>query len=161
MSGKLDKLCTKCDASSVRKRGHERRTVEPRYRLHSGDLLRRLIDDHRSDEPGSVRELAAAVGLSKSKIQALVNEERSTVAEDEAARLAQAYRLPPRALVHPVSVSADMDKDYVTSRQKEAHPHGPHGAHAARPSRRAYELGEHARPEEPDGEGACRSGRPV
>src|SRR5690606_38749886 len=101
LSRKLDKRCTKCDASRVQKRGHERRTVVPRYRLHAGELLRRLLDSQRDGEPGSVRELAAAVGMSKSKVAALVREVRPTLTGDEARRLAQAYGLPPRALFHP------------------------------------------------------------
>lgn len=83
--------------------------MDSRYRLHDGDLLRRLIDRHRDGEPASVRELAAATGMSRSKIQALVGEDRPTVSGAEADRIAVAYALRRRALFHPVSMSMDMD----------------------------------------------------
>ncbi|GGQ48522.1 hypothetical protein GCM10010496_08420 [Streptomyces asoensis] len=162
LSRKLDKLCTKCHASRVQKSGRERRTVDYRYRLHSGDLLRRLMDDHSADEPGSTRELAEAVGLSKSKVDALVHETRPTVSRAEARRVAQAYSLPPRALFHPVSMSMDMDSDPLTRKEaSSADGYEPAGALAPGPSRRAHQLGEHARPGEQDGESASRGRRPV
>ncbi|MGW6420371.1 hypothetical protein [Streptomyces sp. NPDC055055] len=133
-----------------------------RYRLHAGDLLRRLLDSPQADEPGSVRELAKAADLSKSKVQALVDEDRPTVTGDEAKRVADAYHLEPRALFHPASMSMDMDDDPITRKET------PGGL--ADDSRRTLaegatgvtdQLGEHARPAEQDGEGASRGCRPL
>jgi hypothetical protein len=139
-----------------------RRTVAKRYRLHAGPLLRRLLDSPQGEEPGSVRELAKAAGLSKSKIQGLVDEDRSTVTDVEAVRVAEAYHLEPRALFHPVSMSMDMDTDPITRKET-------FGGLADDPGRTLTqgtpggtdELGEHARPAEPDGEGASRGCRPL
>jgi plasmid maintenance system antidote protein VapI len=140
-----------------------RRTVATRYRLHAGDLLRRLLSSPRAGEPRSVRELAVRAGLSKSKIQALVNEDRPTVTGDEAKRLAGIYRLEPRALVHPVSMSMDMDDDPITATRKETSGglDDPRRTLAPGTARGADELGEHARPAEPDGEGTSRGSRPL
>lgn len=131
-----------------------------RYRLHAGDLLRRLLDSPQDGEPGSVRELATRAGLSKSKVQALVDEDRPTVTGDEAERVAEAYHLKPRALFHPTSMSMDMDSDPLTRKENPGVDDPgrtlPEGA-----TRIADQLGEHARPEEPDGEGPSRGRRPL
>jgi len=136
--------------------------VAKRYRLHAGDLLRRLLDSPKSGEPGSVRELATRAGLSKSKVQALVDEDRPTVTGDEAERVAEAYHLQPRALFHPTSMSMDMDSDPITRKET---PGGladdPRRALAEGAPGVADQLGEHARPAVEDGEGASRGSRPL
>ncbi|MEE1818009.1 hypothetical protein PUR59_23680 [Streptomyces sp. SP18ES09] len=133
-----------------------------RYRLHAGDLLRRLLDSPKDGEPGSVRELAAQAGLSKSKVQALVDEDRPTVSGDEAKRVAEAYDLVPRALFHPMSTSMDMDSDPLTKKEirggfaddaRRTLTEGTPGV--------ADQLGEHARPDKPHGEGESRGSRPL
>lgn len=133
-----------------------------RYRLHAGDLLRRLLDSPKSGEPGSVRELATRAGLSKSKVQALVGEDRPTVTGDEAERVAEAYNLTPRALFHPTSMSMDMDEDPITRKETPGElGHDPRGALAEGNPRLAGELDEHSRPAEPHGEGPSRGRRPL
>ncbi|MEW2633439.1 helix-turn-helix transcriptional regulator [Streptomyces sp. NPDC048389] len=103
----------------------------------------------------SVRSLAEATGLSSTKIQRLINEERPTVESDEANRIAEAVDVRRRALFTPIS-SLFGDGD-----DRRRDPHGPRGPHDARPSRRSRQLGEHDRPGEPDGEGASRGERPL
>lgn len=135
--------------------------MSDRYRLHNGPLLRRLLDSHKDGEPATVRELAARTGLSRSKVQALVDEDRPTVTGAEALSLAGVYKLAPRALVHPASMSMDMDNDPVTRRDStDGNPH-PGAALAPSPHRGPDELGEHTRPDEPHGEGPSRGRWPV
>ena len=134
----------------------------PRYRLHAGDLLRRLLDNHRDGEPGSVRELAAAIGMSKSKVDALVREVRPTLTGDEARRLAQAYGLPPRALFHPMSTSMDMDADPLTRKEtRSGFADDARRTLAQGTPGVADQLGEHTRPAVEDGEGPSRGRRPL
>jgi hypothetical protein len=75
---------------------------DDRYRLHDGPLLKRLMK--QPIEGGlvyTVRSLAERVGLSYSKIQKLVKEDRPTVSEDEADRIAKAVQANRKALFSP------------------------------------------------------------
>lgn len=91
-----------------------------RYRLHDGALLRRLMEcPPPSGTTHTVRSLAAATGLSYSKIQKLITEERPTTTEGEADRIACAFRLRRRALFSPSS-SPSWDGD-----QETENPDGP------------------------------------
>lgn len=82
-----------------------------RYRVHDGPLLKRLM---HCPEPGgtphTVRSLAKAVGLSRSKIQALVDEVRPTVEPDQADRIAKAVGVRRKALFSPPAFAFE-DKD--------------------------------------------------
>ena len=129
---------------------------DDRYRVHDGALLYRLM---RQPLPGgevhTVRSLARATGLSYSKIQKLTSEERPTVSESEADAISRAVQSRRRALFSPTSSSFG-DED-----EREGEGHGPAGPITSRHHRRAHELGEHARPGEPDGQGPSRGERPV
>lgn len=85
-----------------------------RYRLHDGLLLRRLMEcPPVGGEAFTVRSLAAVTGLSYSKIQKLVTEERPTVTPDEAERIARALSVRRRALFSTLS-SPSWDGDRRT-----------------------------------------------
>ena len=91
------------------------------YRLHDGALLRRLMEC--PPEGGAVltvRSLAAAVGLSYSKIQKMITEERPYVTEGYARRIASAVHCRRRALFSPSSSPySNGDRDTETET-----PHG-------------------------------------
>ncbi|WNI15538.1 hypothetical protein [Actinacidiphila sp. ITFR-21] len=91
-----------------------------RYRLHDGPLLRRLME---CPPPGgqihTVRSLAAATGLSYSKIQKLITEDRPTATLAEADRIARELRVRRKALFSPSS-SPSQDGD-----TREETPDGP------------------------------------
>lgn len=75
-----------------------------RYRVHDGLLLLRLMK--HPNEGGSthtVRSLAAATGMSWSKIQRLTTEERPTVTREQADRIAEAVGVRRRALFAQIS----------------------------------------------------------
>lgn len=75
-----------------------------RYRLHDGLLLRRLMRHPESDGVAHTeRSLAQATGLSWSKVHRLITEERPTVTEDQADRIAAAVRVRRKALFTPIS----------------------------------------------------------
>lgn len=75
-----------------------------RYRLHDGALLRRLMEcPPPGGTPHTVRSLAAAVGLSYSKIQKLITEERPYVTGDDAEHIASEVGCRRRALFSPSS----------------------------------------------------------
>lgn len=92
----------------------------PRYHLHDGPLLRRLMEcPPVGGTAFTVRSLAAATGLSYSKIQKLVHGERPTVTADQADRIATAVRVRRQALFSPhPSPSWDGDHEMETT-------HGP------------------------------------
>ncbi len=73
-----------------------------RYRIHDGRLLQRLM---RNPGPAgtehTVRSLARATGLSASKVQRLITEERPTVTDGQATRIAEAVGERRRALFAP------------------------------------------------------------
>lgn len=127
-----------------------------RYRVHDGALLHRLM---KQPLPGgmvhSVRSLASATGVSYSKIQKLVKEERPTVSEDEADLIAAAVQSRRRALFSPCSSS------FEDGNEMEREGHEPAGPIGPGQPRGAHQLGEHARPGEPHGEGASRGERPL
>uniref|UniRef100_UPI0039F4B6F2 helix-turn-helix domain-containing protein n=1 Tax=Streptomyces sp. ND04-05B TaxID=3028693 RepID=UPI0039F4B6F2 len=102
----------------------------------------------------TVRSLASATGVSYSKIQKLVKEERPTVSKGEADAIARHLQSRRRALF-----SLDTSPFEYGDERKEGH--GPAGANASRQPRRAHQLGEHARPGEQDGEGPSRGERPL
>lgn len=91
-----------------------------RYHLHDGPLLRRLMEcPPVGGTAFTVRSLAAATGLSYSKIQKLIHGERPTVTEDEADRIASAVLVCRKALFSPhPSPYWDGDKETET-------PHEP------------------------------------
>lgn len=76
----------------------------PRYRVHDGPLLRRLMRNPESDGVRhTVRSLGEATGLSPSKIHKLITEERPTVTPAEADRIAEALAVQRKALFAPTS----------------------------------------------------------
>jgi plasmid maintenance system antidote protein VapI len=92
---------------------------DDRYRLHDGELLRRLMK--RPLEGGTVhtvRSLADATGLSYSKIQKLIKEERPDVDAPEADRIAEAVQSRRRALFSPTSFT-------FKNENEGKHPRGP------------------------------------
>lgn len=82
-----------------------------RYRVHDGPLLKRLM---HCPEPGgtshTVRSLARACGLSRSKIQALIDEDRPTVEPADATAIAEAVGVRRKALFAPCAFAFE-DKD--------------------------------------------------
>jgi hypothetical protein len=88
----------------------------PRFRLHDGLLLRRLMEcPPVGGTAFTVRSLAAATGLSYSKIHKLITEARPTVGEQEADSIARAVCVRRRALFSPTSSpSWDGDKGTET-----------------------------------------------
>lgn len=77
---------------------------DARYRLHDGALLRHLMEcPPKGGTPHTVRSLAAAVGLSYSKIQKLITEDRPDVDEVHADRIASQVHFRRRALFSPSS----------------------------------------------------------
>jgi plasmid maintenance system antidote protein VapI len=77
---------------------------DTRYRLHDGPLLRWLMGHPATTgTPFTVRSLAAATGLSYSKIQKLCSGERPTVSAPEADQVAAAIGFSRRALFSPLS----------------------------------------------------------
>lgn len=91
-----------------------------KFRLHDGLLLRRLMEcPPKGGTPHTVRSLAAAVGLSYSKIQKLITEERPFVTGDDAQRIASEVDCRRRALFSPSSSS------YEDGDRKVGIPDGP------------------------------------
>lgn len=129
---------------------------DDRYRVHDGALMQRLMKHPLAGgRVHSVRSLARATGVSYSKIQKLISEERPTVPEPEADAIAAELQSRRRALFSPNS-SPFGDED-----EREREGHGPAGPIASGQPRRTHQLGEHARPHESDGEGASRGERPL
>lgn len=86
---------------------------EPTYRLTDGDLLGRLM---RCPDKGgrrhTVRSLAAATGVSKSKISYMLKDRQTRLPESKATAMAEAVDVHRKALFTPiVSASADTDKE--------------------------------------------------
>lgn len=84
-----------------------------RYRLHTGALLRRLMDGPIEGKARhTVRSLAAAAGVSRSKVQYMISEDRQrdTVAEEVADRFAREVGCDRPSLFRPI-VSASPDTD--------------------------------------------------
>jgi DNA-binding XRE family transcriptional regulator len=81
-------------------------------RLHLTDpeLLRRLMTWAPGGKPITVAELAATVGVSRTKIYALLDGTRPTMQPAEAHRIAQAVGVHQGALFLPLaSTSVDID----------------------------------------------------
>lgn len=75
-----------------------------RYRLHDKALLRRLMECPRPGERVyTVRSLAAATGLSYSKVHKLLKGTRPTCEAEDATSVASAFDLPRKALFLPIS----------------------------------------------------------
>lgn len=75
-----------------------------RYRLHDGPLLKRLMRHPVSDGARHTeRTLAALAGVSWSKVHRLITEERPTVTEDQADRIAEAVQVRRKALFTPIT----------------------------------------------------------
>jgi transcriptional regulator with XRE-family HTH domain len=112
--------------------------TDDRLHLTDSDLLRGLM--RRAPDGGSldIRALAEAVGVSKSKIHALLSGERPSVTTDVAERICrvvdiQRHRLFPDPLPTPTGVGA-INKE-GTLREHER-------AHDAASTRGAHQLGE-------------------
>lgn len=79
---------------------------DPLYRLHDGELLRRLM---RQPAPGgtrhSVQSLADAVGVSTSKVNKLISEQRPYLTGEQAEACARAVGVHRKALFSPRSFS--------------------------------------------------------
>jgi hypothetical protein len=87
---------------------------DTRYRVHDGLLIRRLMEcPPVGGAAFTVRSLAAATGLSYSKIQKLISEDRPTVTPAEADRIALALCVCRRALFSPLP-SPSRDGDHGT-----------------------------------------------
>lgn len=72
--------------------------------MHDGQLLKRLMRHPESDGvPHTVRSLARAAGVSPSKIHRLITEERPTVKQGEADRIAEAVQVRRKALFAPTT----------------------------------------------------------
>lgn len=69
-----------------------------RLHLTSGETLRTLMRWAPNGSSLTIRELADAVGVSKSKIEALLSEERPTVTRELAARICAALDVRQNAL---------------------------------------------------------------
>lgn len=117
---------------------------DDRYRVHHGSLLRRLMDcPEQGGTTFTVRSLAAATGLSPSKIQKMVTEERPTVTEAEADSIASAVHICRRGLFAPSS------SPFGDGNRKDD-PRGSRRTHSSGPSRCTHELGEHDGPDDSD-----------
>ncbi|HEY5836742.1 hypothetical protein [Streptomyces sp.] len=85
---------------------------DPRYHLHDGKLLRRLMENPL---PGgtshTVRSLAAETGVSYSKIQKLISEQRPTVTASEADRISHAVQCRRKALFSPLPPPSSNEDD--------------------------------------------------
>lgn len=82
-----------------------------RYRLIDGALLARLMRCPDQDgERHTVRTLAVASGVSKSKLGYMIHGRQMKVTGQQAARIAEAVGVPQTALFHPLlSAFADTD----------------------------------------------------
>lgn len=69
-----------------------------RLHLTSSRTLRDLMRWGPNGSSMSIRELAAAVGVSKSKVEALLSQERPTVTEEVAERICQTLDVRQNAL---------------------------------------------------------------
>lgn len=117
---------------------------DDRYRVHHGSLLRRLMDcPEQGGTAYTVRSLAAETGLSPSKIQKMVSEERPTVTEAEADSIASAVHICRRGLFAP------SPSPFGDGNRKDDH-RGSRRTHTSRPPRSAHELGEHDGPDDPN-----------
>ncbi|MFJ1650040.1 helix-turn-helix domain-containing protein [Streptomyces sp. NPDC088337] len=115
-------------------------THAQRY-LADSDVLRGLM--RRAPGGGSVdiRKLADAVGVSKSKIGALLSGERPSVTEDVADRICEALDVRRDAIFYdPLPTPTGVGDD----REGEHREH--QRADDAAPTRRTHELGEHDGP---------------
>lgn len=84
--------------------------TDARLQLTDGDLLRKLMYWAPGGTPLTVRALASQVGVSKSKISALLSGDRATVEPPTARRIAQAVGVHDGALFfEPLSTSMDVD----------------------------------------------------
>ncbi|MFF9123218.1 helix-turn-helix domain-containing protein [Streptomyces sp. NPDC014889] len=115
-------------------------THAQRY-LTDSDVLRGLM--RRAPGGGSleIRKLADAVGVSKSKIGALLSGERPSVTEDVAERICEVLDVRRDAVFYdplPTPMGVGNDQEGAQS--------GHERADDAAPARRAHELGEHDGP---------------
>ena len=85
------------------------------YVLTDGPLLKRLMK--RPDTGGTrhtVRSLAAATGISKSKISSMLNDRQTRVTAHQANLTAEAVGVRRKAIFMPqTSTSTDIDKEEV------------------------------------------------
>jgi transcriptional regulator with XRE-family HTH domain len=116
-----------------------------RLYLTSGDMLRGLMTWAPGGGSFDIRKLAGAVGVSKSKIGALLSGERPSVTEDVADRICEVLDVRRDALFYdrlPTPMGVGSDPQGGTHREHER-------AVTADEVRGSCELGEHDRPVEP------------
>ncbi|MEV6836815.1 helix-turn-helix transcriptional regulator [Streptomyces sp. NPDC051133] len=112
-----------------------------RLYLTDSDVLRGLMNWAPGGGSLEIRKLADAVGVSKSKIGALLTGERPSVTEDVADRICEALDVRRDALFFdPLSTPTGVDTDRKGARRE--HERAPDAATA----RGASQLGEHGGP---------------
>ncbi|MFD3980808.1 helix-turn-helix domain-containing protein [Streptomyces griseus] len=87
-----------------------------RLHLTSGETLRTLMRWAPNGSSVTIRELADLVGVSKSKIEALLSEERPTVTREVAERICQTLDIRQSALFFE-PLSAPSGADTATGRR--------------------------------------------
>lgn len=76
---------------------------EPAYRLIDGRLLRRLMRCPEGDgKRHTVRSLAAATGISKSKISSMLNDQQTRLPQSKADAVAHEVAVRRKALFTPI-----------------------------------------------------------
>jgi plasmid maintenance system antidote protein VapI len=118
-----------------------------RLYLTDSHVLRGLMTWGPDGAPLDIRRLADLVGVSKSKIHALLSGERPSVTPEVAERICEVLDVRRNALFHdslPTPTGVD------TTRKEGAHREHERAFDAA-PTRLIQELGEHDGPVEPDG----------
>lgn len=116
--------------------------TQARLHLTDRNLLRGLMTWAPDGGSLDIRKLAEAVGVSKSKIGALLSGERPSVTEDVADRICEALDVRRDALFYdplPTPMGVGSHPKEGTRREHER-------AFAADEVRGSHELGEHAEP---------------
>lgn len=86
-----------------------------RLQLTDSSLLRGLMHWSPLGRPLTIRGLADQVGVSKSKIHALLSGERATVTPEVAERICAVLMVHERALFFlPLSTSMDVDRQEIS-----------------------------------------------
>ena len=113
-----------------------------RLYLTDSDVLRGLMTWAPGGSSVDIRKLADAVGVSKSKIGALLSGERPSVTEDVADRICEALDVRRDALFYdPLPTPMGVGND-----RQEGAPREHERAVAADEARGAHELGQHDGP---------------
>lgn len=117
-----------------------------RLYLTDGNLLRGLMTWAPAGTSLDIRKLADAVGVSKSKIGALLSGERPSVTEDVAERICEVLDVRRDALFYaPLPTPMGVGSHPKEGTERREHER----AVAADEVRGSHELGEYARPVEP------------